>query len=378
MISPSLYAVFGGPSTTLSRHGSRRARVLCSAATMPKRLPFWTTIAVSLLALAASAVLLVDYVRRGPVFCDGAGGCSSVRQSALAYPFGVPLPVFGLAGLLAIALAALVPGRRARISQATVATGGAIVALGLVGWQVANHTLCPYCMAVDGSMVVLAGLSIARALRGWDPPIGKLEPGVAIGVLLLAIGAPLGVGFSRPKPISPVSAGLPDVIAEELRKAPRGKVTVVDFIDFECPFCRMTHKALAPLLAAHAGKVHVVRKNVPLRMHAHAMDAAKAACCAEEMGQGDAMADALASAPAEALTTSGCEDIASSLGLDRVRFHACVAAPETEARIKADAEAFRAAKGHGLPTLWIGETKLEGAQDAASLTPVLDAALRAL
>jgi predicted DsbA family dithiol-disulfide isomerase/uncharacterized membrane protein len=344
-------------------------------ATMPKRLPFWTTIAVSLLALASSAVLLVDYVRRGPVFCDGAGGCSSVRQSALAYPFGVPLPVFGIAGLLAIALAALIPGRRARIFQATVATGGATVALGLIGWQVAKHTLCPYCMAVDGSMVVLAGLSIARAVRGWDPPLGRVEPGFAASAMLLAIGAPLGVGFTR---ASPVSAGLPDVIAEELRKAPRGKVTVVDFVDYECPFCRMTHKELAPLLAAREGKVHVVRKNVPLRMHPHAMDAAKAACCAEEMGKGDAMADALVSAPSEALTAEGCEDIASSLGLDRVRFHACVASPETEARIKADADAFRAAKGHGLPTLWIGETKLEGAQDKASLEQALDAALRAL
>lgn len=346
--------------------------------TSPKRLPFWSTVAVGLVALAASAVLLVDYSRRAPVFCDGGGGCASVRHSAIAYPLGIPLPVFGLSGLLAVVLVAFVPGRKARIVQAALATGGAIVALGLIGWQVAKHTICPYCVAVDSSMVVLAGLSIARALRGWDPPTGKVQP-IAAGLsMALAIGAPLGIGFTRPNPVPKDAGGLPEVIAAEIAKTPRGKLTVVDFVDYECPFCRMTHKELAPILKEQEGKVRVVRKNVPLRMHPHAMDAAKAACCAEQMGKGEPMADALVAVPAETLTPKGCEEIAASLGLEPERFRACVAAPETEASIKADIEAFKAARGHGLPTLFVGETKLEGAQDDASLRDAFAAARRAL
>ncbi len=352
-------------------------RAMPSAATLRTRLPFWLTIAVCVLALAASAVLLVDYLRHAPVFCDGGGGCGSVRKSALAYPVaGIPLPVFGMGGLLAVALASLVPGRRARIVQAALATGGAIIALGLIGWQLANRTICPYCVTVDAAMVVIAGLSVLRALRRWDPPLGRVETALAVGTMVLGVAAPIALGFAlKPKP---VPDGIPDVIAHELAKTPRGRVLVVDFVDFECPFCRMTHKELAPLLAANASKVHVVRKNVPLRMHPHALDAAKAACCAEELGKGDAMADALVAAPVEELTPKGCEGIAAAQGIDLDRFRACVTAPETEARVKMDQETFRAARGHGLPTIWIGTQKLEGAQDAASLKEALDAAIREL
>ncbi len=345
----------------------------------PKRLPFWLGIVLGLFALAGSSVLLVDYVRHAPVLCDGAGsGCGSIREhSGLGYPFGVPLPVFGIAGLLAVVLASLVPGRRARIAQAAIATGGAIVAIGLIGWQIAHRTFCPYCLVVDGSMVVLAALSVLRALRAWDPPAGRLEPGLAVLALLLATSVPAAVGFQmKPKIVS--DGKTPEVILAEISKAPRGKVTIVDFIDFECPYCRMTHKELAPVVAAHADAIHLVRKHVPLRMHPHAMDAAKAACCAEELGKGDEMADALVLAPVEELTREGCEQIAAKQGLDVARFRACVAAPETEARIKADGETFRAAKGHGLPTLFVGTQRLDGAQDGATLRAVVEGAVRAL
>lgn len=345
----------------------------------PKRSPFWFGILLGVLALAASSLLLVDYVRHAPVLCDGAGsGCGSIREhSGLGYPLGVPLPVFGIAGLLAVVLASLVPGRRARIAQAAIATGGAIIAIGLIGWQVAHRTFCPYCLAVDGSMVVLAALSIVRALRDWDPPPGRVEPGLAALAMVLAASVPAIVGFQmKPKIVG--DGKTPEVILAEIAKAPRGKVTIVDFIDFECPYCRMTHKELAPIVAANKDKVHVVRKNVPLRMHPHAMDAAKAACCGEELGKGDEMADALVAAPVEELTREGCEQIAAKQGLDVARFRACVAAPETEARIKADGDTFRAAKGHGLPTLFVGTQRLDGAQEGATLRAVVEGAVRAL
>src|SRR5262249_42283463 len=148
-----------------------------------------------------------------------------------------------------------------------------------------------------------------RWRRKWDLP-GRavvLVPFALAGAL--AAFAPAAYGWM--KPIPPV----PDVIAQELQKTPRGKVTVVDFVDYECPFCRMTHVALAPLLAANESRVRVVRKNVPLRMHPHAMDAARAACCGERLGKGDAMADALFTAPTDELTVDGCEKIAAALGL---------------------------------------------------------------
>jgi protein-disulfide isomerase len=338
---------------------------------MPRKLPFWLLIALSIASLAASAILFVDYLRPAPVFCAVDGGCGLVRQTIFARPFGVPMPVFGVAGYLAIALLAFLPGRRFRIAQAMLAVFGAIVALGLLAVQGMMHTICPYCAIVDGSAIAIAALSVLRAVKQWDPPAGKAQLLPALGAVALALAIPMAIGFTS-------KAQVPDVIAQEIAKTPKGKVTVVDFADFECPFCRAQHAKLEPLLERYKDKVRVTRKNVPLRMHRHAMDAARAACCAEAMGKGDEVAEALFSAPTDELTPEGCERLAAQHGLDPAKFRACVKDSKTDERIRADIDAFHAAKGHGLPTVWFGEQVLEGEQDEATLRAALDSAIERL
>lgn len=341
---------------------------------MRKPLPFWAVIALCAVALASSAVLLVDYVRPAAVFCDADGACGAVKRTIFAYPMGIPTPLLGIGGFLAIGLAQLIPGRGARLAQAILASIGAIVAVGLLLVQASMRSFCPFCTASDVSALLLFVLSMLRAVRGWDPPENRLQ--IAGGVLGIcaAVGVPVLVGMNK----KPIVMGLPPVIADELRATPRDRVTVVDFVDFECPFCRVTHEQLGPLLEARKDKVRVVRKHVPLRMHAHALDAAKAACCAERLGKGAEMAEALFTAPPEELTPEGCASLAVKYGLDASRFRACVIDPAIQARIDADRETFRAAHGHGLPTIFIGETKLEGAQERAVLESTLENAIRAL
>lgn len=341
---------------------------------MRKSLPFWVVIVVCAVALVASSLLLVDYVRPAPVFCDAAGGCGVVKRTVFAYPLGIPTPLFGIGGFLAIGLAQLLPGRRARIAQAMLAAFGGVVAAGLLIVQAMMKTVCPFCAVADVSALVLLGLSVARALKGWDPPAHKGQLAGGVLAVCIAVAAPIAVGMSK----KAIPVDVPAVIADEMRKTPRGKVTVVDFVDFECPFCRMTHADLGPLLEARKDKVRLARKHVPLRMHPHAMDAARAACCGEKLGKGDEMAEALFTTPPAELTREGCESIAVKLGLDVTRFRECFTSAETEARIKADGETFRAAHGHGLPTLYIDGTKLEGAQEPEVLKSTLDSAIRAL
>jgi len=166
---------------------------------------------------------------------------------------------------------------------------------------------------------------------------------------------------------------VPDAISSEIRKTPPGKITVVDFVDFECPYCRMTHEEFSPVLGEYASRIRVVRKQVPLPMHPHSMTAARAACCGEQMGKGDAMADALFRS--EDLTPAGCEKLAVSLSLDLPTFRSCVQDPKTDERIHKETADFRATHGHGLPTIWINEQKLEGAQDREKLQGVMNHAL---
>jgi predicted DsbA family dithiol-disulfide isomerase len=246
-----------------------------------------------------------------------------------------------------------------------VAGAGFILLQGYLG------AFCIFCVITDSSSVIIALVALSR--HSWDPPAVSASARREVGAVALALSflVPLAVAaFKRPI--------VPPVIAEELAKAPKGQVVVVDFADFECPFCRMTHEELEPLLEAHKGQVKVVRELVPLtRIHRHALDAARAACCGELLGKGDAMANALFSAPVEELTVPGCEQIALTLGLDLTAYRACIADPRTDARIHADRETFDKAtvKGDGLPLIWIGEHKLMGAQDRAALQRALDQAI---
>jgi uncharacterized membrane protein/predicted DsbA family dithiol-disulfide isomerase len=320
-----------------------------------------------LTALAASAALLVDYTHGAPVYCKEGGGCDALRHTVIATPLGQPLPLWGLIGFLAVGVVALVPGVRARIAQLALSAVAALVGTGLLFAQVHYHALCPFCCVADVSGIACVVAAAARLRLGLheSPPWPVTVAGVA--GLLAAVLVPLVPGMR--------ASDTPQVIRDEMAATPRGEVTLVDFVDFECPFCRMTHAELSPLVREHPGKVRIVRRQVPLASHPHARDAARAACCGEQLGKGDTMADALFSAPVDDLTPEGCEHIAQQIGLSLPAYRACVANPATDVRIETDRAEFKAAGGFALPTLWIDDGQLIGAQTHESLASAIGHAL---
>jgi predicted DsbA family dithiol-disulfide isomerase/uncharacterized membrane protein len=321
-----------------------------------------------LAGLVASAILAVDYLRPVPVFCAEGGGCEAVRRTVFAAVLGVPTPIVGLAGFLAIGISSLVHGPRARTVERALASVAALTGLLLLGVEARLHEFCPYCTVADTSAVASA------LIAWWKPgvPASAYPPRyfayAGAGLLAAAVLVPVNVG-------SRLAGRVPPSIRAEMDRTPAGEVTVVDFVDFECPFCRMTHVELEPLLEAHRDRVRVVRRQVPLRMHSHARDAARAACCGERLGMGEAMANALFSAPVDELTREGCEKVAQAVGLGLDPYRACVADPKTDERIESDHAAFKAAGGYALPTIWIDGQQLVGAQPRAALEKALGDAL---
>ncbi len=87
------------------------------------------------------------------------------------------------------------------------------------------------------------------------------------------------------------------------------------------------------------------------------------------------MADALFSSPVSELTRDGCERLATSVGLELGRYRACIDDPATDARIERDRAVFKEAGGFALPTIWIGDQQLVGAQTAGALATALERAL---
>jgi protein-disulfide isomerase len=336
----------------------------------------FATLGVATLAgLVASAMLVVDYMRPA-VYCGGGSGCDRLKLTTYAAWASVPTPIIGIVGFAFLGALTLFPGKRARATQLALGGVAAAFAAFLIFVQVRLGIFCKFCLVTDSSALVFLGAAAARFRAGIDLARRAISATFATA-MAIAAAAPIGYGFTRPLPTDdegPVV--VPETVKREIAATPAGHVTVVDYVDFECPFCRMTHEVFSPILDKHASHLRVVRKQVPLtKLHPHAMDAALAACCGERLGKEVEMANALFSAPADDLTSEGCEAIATKVGLDATAFRSCMKDPATQARVEKETADFRSGGGRGLPTIWIGEQRFVGAQDPS----VLEAAiLRAL
>src|SRR5262249_40942163 len=143
-----------------------------------------------------------------------------------------------------------------------------------------------------------------------------------------------------------------------------------------CPHCRAMHAVLVRLLAEEKDnpRLHFVRVAVPMPSHARARPAARAFVCARAQGKADEMAEALFAAPD--LAPEGCERLAAARGLSLPAFRACVAAPETDRLLDADAAWVRRASPRGLPVVWVQDRMFFGAQRLETLRAAVRAAER--
>jgi protein-disulfide isomerase len=304
---------------------------------------------LALVGLVLSTALLVDSVAPAPAFC-AEGGCAAVRATGWATPLGVPLPAVGI-GFFALALGLGAAGPAAHRARRLLAIGGGLAALGLLVLQgLVIGAWCQLCVVVDVTAVLHA---IAVATARPSPRAGRARLAVTVAFAAAAIGLPLTRVAAPAGPMA-VASGLPEVVARE--QVP-GTAVVVDFIDFECRFCRAFHARLGAALAEVDVPVRVVRKMVPLPMHRGAVPAALAWCCADDQGKGDQMADALFAAPTSELTPDGIQRIADALGVDLAE----VDSPAIRARVERDLAAAEAAHIRSLPTVYIGDRAFVGA-----------------
>jgi protein-disulfide isomerase len=178
----------------------------------------------------------------------------------------------------------------------------------------------------------------------------------------LPIGQSLGVA-------PPARMALPAVPqlaigADPVIGAPDAPVTVVEFIDYECPYCQRFAQETFPQLKANyidTGKVRYVARDFPLRNHPRARPAAIAAACAGEQGRFWEMHEALLGAAGQ-LRDADFDRHAERLGLDRARFDACRGEARHEARLTADFQAARALGVGGTPSFLVGKSRGSVAQ----------------
>lgn len=137
--------------------------------------------------------------------------------------------------------------------------------------------------------------------------------------------------FGKTQKLEPKIDGAP------VRGAPMAAVTIVEFSDFQCPFCGRAHPVLAESLAELGGKVKLIFKHFPLSGHERGMPAARAAVAAQRQGKFWEMHDLLFEHQ-RALGDAELLGYAKRLGLDMERFQADIVSAEVQAQIDADKE----------------------------------------
>jgi protein-disulfide isomerase len=152
-------------------------------------------------------------------------------------------------------------------------------------------------------------------------------------------------------------------------------VTIVEWSDFECPYCSKVLPTLTQIEKDYGDKVRVVFRQQPLPMHKNAPAAAKAALAAHRQGKFWEMHDKLfAAAPQKQLgpTVDSYTAFATELGLDVEKFKTDFADPVFDTMIKEDQEVAAKFGGGGTPSFFINGRPLSGARPYEQFKAVID------
>ncbi len=157
-----------------------------------------------------------------------------------------------------------------------------------------------------------------------------------------------------------------------VRGNPDAPVTIVEFSDFQCPYCSRVQATLKSLLKRYDGQVKLAFRDFPMRnLHPHAQIAAEAGRCAEEQGKFWEYYDALFAGKSTFDETS-LEATARGIGLNETSFKSCLASGKFKPQIDQDVRDGTNAGVSGTPGFFINGEFVNGAQPEAEFIKVID------
>jgi protein-disulfide isomerase len=164
-------------------------------------------------------------------------------------------------------------------------------------------------------------------------------------------------GNGQPPPVSSLS-----VRGETFRGDSGARVAIIEYADFECPYCGEYERKTFPLLLTdyiETGKVKYFYRDLPLPEHARAMPAARAARCAGEQGKYWEMHDSLF-AKQNALSGPALLERAQTLGLDTAKFTECQSSEKYTTDIQKSVSEAQKMRIDGTPIFFLGIVEPSG------------------
>jgi protein-disulfide isomerase len=224
-----------------------------------------------------------------------------------------------------------------------------------------------------------------------DPSLTDRPPGRSRSAGLIVLGAFVGLAIGwlawrgrEPDAAAPgggATAGIDltdgvDVSNDPVLGPADAPITIVEFSDFECPFCARFARETAPALRRQYGdQIRWIFVNYPLRsIHPNAYEAALAGECATEQDRFWPFYDALFSGR-HTLSGSGYEEAAEAIGLDEERFQACYRNADHADEVALDVKEGEKFYILGTPTFYVNGKRMEGAQRPEAFAAVIDSIL---
>ncbi len=155
-----------------------------------------------------------------------------------------------------------------------------------------------------------------------------------------------------------------------VRGTPNAPVTIVEYADYECPYCQQAEPTLRRLLAEYDGKIAFRYKDVPLPMHTHAEKASEAAHCASDQGKFWEFHDLLYTT--RQLDLSQLKAHASQLKLDSGAFDKCLDSGEKAAEVKSQLGEGQALGLEGTPSFFVNGRFVRGNLSDAEWRRIVD------
>jgi protein-disulfide isomerase len=162
-----------------------------------------------------------------------------------------------------------------------------------------------------------------------------------------------------------------------LRGEPGAPVTIVEFSDFQCPYCVRARPTVNRVREVYGDKVRFAFRHFPLDFHAQAQKAGEAAACAAEQGKFWEMHDLLWENTSR-LQVADLRSHAATLGLDASAFGRCLESDRHAGLVEGDLEAGKSYGVSGTPAFFVNGRPLVGAQPFEAFAQVIDDELQRL
>ncbi len=184
-----------------------------------------------------------------------------------------------------------------------------------------------------------------------------------------------------PSPTQPSAAPTVEVSADDdpVKGNKNAPVEIIEFSDFQCPFCARFYSDTLPQLEKEyikTGKAKLVYRDFPLTsIHPYAQKAAEAAECADDQGKFWEMHNKIFDNQA-AIGVIDLKKYADELGLDTAKFNSCLDSGKYASEVQKDLTDGQAAGVSGTPSFFVNGKKIVGAQPFSAFKQIIDAELQ--